>query len=147
VIAGDGPEREALEDLARRCGVSERVKFLGEVDRERLPDLYASADAFVFASVTETQGLVLAEALAAGAAVIAADAPQVREVLGGAGCLVDPSAAAFAQAMSRIPASPDAGEAARAQAAAARFGIDEQGRKVAAVYARLCADRPDAASG
>ena len=147
VIAGDGPEREALEELARQCGVAERVKFLGAVDRERLPDLYASADAFVFASVTETQGLVLAEALAAGAPVIAADAPQVREVLGGAGTLVDASPEAFAQAMSRIPEAPNAAEAAHAQAAAARFGIDEQARKIAAVYSRLCADRADAIPG
>ena len=137
VIAGDGPEREALEDLAARTGAARRVTFLGAVERDRLPDLYASADAFVFPSVTETQGLVLAEALAAGAFVLAADAPQNREVVGAAGRVVAPSADAFAQAMATVPGTPNVGEAAKACAAAARFGIDEQARKVIEVYERL----------
>jgi glycosyltransferase involved in cell wall biosynthesis len=137
VIAGDGPEREALEDLAARIGAARRVTFLGAVERDRLPDLYASADAFIFPSVTETQGLVLAEALAAGAFVLAADAPQNREVVGAAGRVVAPSADAFAQAMATVPGTPNVGEAAKACAAAARFGIDEQARKVIEVYERL----------
>jgi 1,2-diacylglycerol 3-alpha-glucosyltransferase len=137
VIAGDGPERQALEELALRSGVGQRVVFLGIVPRERLPELYASADAFVFPSVTETQGLVLAEALAAGTFVIAADAPQNREVLGAAGRTVQPSAGEFARAMSSVPAAPDAEEAMKARAAAARFGIEDQASKVAAVYERL----------
>lgn len=137
VIAGDGPEREALEARALARGIAERVKFLGEVDRDSLPELYANADAFVFASVTETQGLVLVEALAAGTPVLAADAPQIREVLGGAGSAIEPTPAAFAAAMDAVPEVPDRAETARALAAAARFGIEEQARKVAAVYASL----------
>lgn len=147
IIAGDGPEREALQTMTAECGISGRVRFLGEVDRDRLPDLYASADAFVFASMTETQGLVLAEALAAGSLVLAADAPQVRDVLGGAGELLRPSAEAFAQAMSRVPAAPQPLLRERALAAAARFGIEEQARKVAGVYTRLTAFAPDAVTG
>lgn len=147
IVAGDGPEREALEELASRCGAGRRVRFLGAVERDRLPGLYASADAFVFASMTETQGLVLAEALAAGALVLAADAPQIREVLGGAGRLIRPSAEAFAAAMSQVPALPDPAEAEKARAAASRFGIEEQARKVAAIYARLTAERLNAVSG
>lgn len=147
IIAGEGPEREALEHLAAEQGIPDRVRFLGAVEREELPDLYASADAFVFASVTETQGLVLVEALAAGTPVIAADAPQVREVLGGAGRLVPSSPAAFAAAMAQVPATPDPLEAARARSAAARFGIEEQAGKVAAVYERLAEGKLDAVSG
>ncbi len=137
VIAGDGPERQALEQLAARLGVADRVNFLGAVERDRLPDLYASADAFVFASVTETQGLVLAEALAAGVLVLAAEAPQNREVLGGAGWIVAPDAQEFAAAFKAVPAQPDPSERAKAYAVAARFGIAEQARKVLAVYERL----------
>lgn len=137
VLAGDGPERQALEQLAARLGVANRITFLGAVERDRLPDLYASADAFVFASVTETQGLVLAEALAAGALVIAADAPQNREVLSGAGWIVEPEAQAFAAAFDATPTVPDAMETANSHAVAARFGIAEQARKVVAVYERL----------
>lgn len=137
IIAGDGPEREALQERAQSLGVARRVHFLGPVERESLPDLYASADAFVFASVTETQGLVLVEALAAGALVLAADAPQVREVLGGAGRTVEPDPAAFARVMEGVPEAPVAEDIEKARAAAGRFGIDEQARKVAAVYASL----------
>ena len=137
VIAGDGPEREALEARANELNVSERVRFLGEVGREELPDLYASVDAFVFPSVSETQGLVLVEAMAAGTAVIAADAPVVREVLGGAGRLVPLTAGAFAEAIDALPDAPDAPKRAQNRGAAARFGIEQQARHVASLYEAL----------
>jgi len=136
-IAGDGPERANLIARAAECGVSDRVQFLGALERDALPDLYASADAFVFPSVTETQGLVLVEALAAGALVIAADAPPVREVLDGAGMLLPTTAAHFARSYSQIPAAPDQGVAAKAREAAARYGIERQAESVAALYEDL----------
>jgi glycosyltransferase involved in cell wall biosynthesis len=136
-IGGDGPERAMLEARAADYGIADRVVFLGPVERERLPDLYASADAFVFPSVTETQGLVLVEALAAGALVIAADAPPVRDVLAGAGRLVPAEARAFAQAFAGVPLAPDPAETAKACAAAARFGIERQASDVTALYESL----------
>ena len=147
IVAGDGPERQALQERAIALGVFERVNFLGEVERDSLPDLYASADAFVFASVTETQGLVLAEALAAGTLVLAADAPQIRDVLGGAGRTVTPAASAFAAAMDAVPPTSDPAETQRAIASAARFGIEEQARKVAEVYASLRARNMEPVGG
>ena len=60
----------------------DRVRFAGALARERLPDVYASVDAFLFPSTTDTQGLVLAEALAAGLPVVAADSEASRDVLG-----------------------------------------------------------------
>lgn len=137
VIAGDGPERDALKQRARELNVGERVHFLGAVERAQLPDLYASADAFVFASTSETQGLVLVEALAAGAAVIAADAPVVRDVLGGAGRLVASTARAFAEAIDALPATPDPLQIGQSRGAAARFGIEQQARHVASLYEAL----------
>ncbi|HET9097665.1 MAG TPA: glycosyltransferase [Candidatus Baltobacteraceae bacterium] len=137
VIAGEGPERAALEARAVEYRITDRIRFLGPVERRDLPDLYASADAFVFPSVTETQGLVLVEALAAGALVIAADAPPVREVLDGAGRLVAPTARAFAQAFAEVPANPDAAETAKACAAAARYSIERQARSAAGLYEDL----------
>lgn len=88
VIAGDGPERTRLREAALRAGVADRVHFALELPREDLPNAYASADAFLFTSHSETQGLVLAEALAAGLPVVAVDTPQTREVLGDAGVVV-----------------------------------------------------------
>jgi 1,2-diacylglycerol 3-alpha-glucosyltransferase len=126
VVAGDGPLREELTELRDRLGVAERAHFLGTVAREELPNLYASCDAFAMTSTTETQGLVLAEALAAGARVIAVDAPQNRDVLEGAATFVPARPAAIAQALAAIPAAPDRGVAARARTLARRFDTAEQ---------------------
>jgi glycosyltransferase involved in cell wall biosynthesis len=135
-VAGDGPLRTELEERARGLGVASRTHFLGEVARENLPDLYASADAFAMPSTTETQGLVLAEALAAGVPVIAADAPQNRDVLGDAARIVPATAAAFARAIAVQggPLEPDL-----ARAAAARFSIDLQLDRMLGLYESLIA--------
>jgi glycosyltransferase involved in cell wall biosynthesis len=77
IIAGDGPARPALRTMA-----SADVTFLGNLDRRTvLPTLYASADAFLFASHTETLGLVILEAMASGLPVIAAPAGGVADHL------------------------------------------------------------------
>ncbi len=96
---GEGPEREALEALVRERALGDRVCFLGALQRESLRDYYASADVFLFPSLTETQGLVQVEALAAGLPVFAADSPQNRDVLGGCARLLPPDARSFALAM------------------------------------------------
>jgi glycosyltransferase involved in cell wall biosynthesis len=137
VIAGGGPLRAELEHLARALGVFEQSRFLGFVSRQDLPDLYASADAFVMASTTETQGIVQAEALAAGAAVIAADAPQNRDVLGSAGLLVPSTPQAFAEAFTRVGSVPEPARAARARQAAKGFLIQDQIDHTLALYESL----------
>jgi 1,2-diacylglycerol 3-alpha-glucosyltransferase len=136
-IAGDGPLRADLEALAAARSLGGRVRFLGNVPREELPSLYASADAFVLPSMTETQGLVLAEALAAGAYVIAADAEQNRNVLEGAGALVQPTPEAFALTLAAVPALPDEQVATTARRAAQRFSLETQTDRVLALYASL----------
>jgi glycosyltransferase involved in cell wall biosynthesis len=137
VIAGDGPAREDLERRAHECGVAARTKFLGIVAREQLPDLYSSCDAFCMPSTTETQGLVQAEALAAGANVIAADAPPNRDVLGGAGRIVAATPRAFAAALLAVPAVPDQSAATIARRAARRFSVEAQLDRVIALYDEL----------
>jgi 1,2-diacylglycerol 3-alpha-glucosyltransferase len=139
IVAGDGPERLELETLAAHLGVASRVAFLGAVDREALPDLYASADAFVFPSTTETQGLVQAEALAAGARVIVADSPANRAVVQDAGSVVGASPEAFASALRAIPGSPNPEQAVRAKAAARRFSAEAQAERVAGLYEEVIA--------
>ncbi len=72
VVTGEGPALPALRQEAVRMGLTDNVRFVGYLDRaQALPDCYHAADAFVFASRTETQGLVLIEAMAAGTPVIA----------------------------------------------------------------------------
>jgi glycosyltransferase involved in cell wall biosynthesis len=71
VIAGEGPAREPLRALAAGLGLAADVHFVGYLNRDTaLLDCYAAADVFVFASRTETQGLVLLEAMAQGAPLV-----------------------------------------------------------------------------
>jgi glycosyltransferase involved in cell wall biosynthesis len=71
VIAGEGPARAHLRQLAVQLGLAGDIFFVGYLERQQaLVDCYAAADVFVFASRTETQGLVLLEALAQGRPVV-----------------------------------------------------------------------------
>jgi 1,2-diacylglycerol 3-alpha-glucosyltransferase len=71
VIAGEGPARDSLAAQVRALELWDDVRFVGYLARAtELLDCYAAADVFVFASRTETQGLVLLEALAQGAPVV-----------------------------------------------------------------------------
>jgi len=81
VLVGDGTQREELRRRAARSAVSERVTFLGVRPHDTLPTCYQAADLFVFASETETQGLVLAEAAACGLPAVAVAAPGCNEVV------------------------------------------------------------------
>jgi glycosyltransferase involved in cell wall biosynthesis len=72
IIAGEGPAATHLRRLTRRLQLDAHVYFTGYLDRTtELPDCYAAGDAFVFSSRTETQGMVLLEAMAQGTPVVA----------------------------------------------------------------------------
>ena len=105
VIAGTGPLEAQL-----RAAAPPGVLFLGFLDRRsRLPELYANCVAFVFASVTETLGLVVLEAMASGLPVVAAPAGGVRDHLrqDENGLAYPPgNVEAMAQAMVRLVAEP-----------------------------------------
>ena len=82
LIAGDGPARERLEQEVAQLGLSGNVMFIGYLDRHtELNSCYHSADIFVFASKTETQGLVLLEAMAQGVPVVSIAEMGTRDVL------------------------------------------------------------------
>jgi glycosyltransferase involved in cell wall biosynthesis len=90
VIAGEGPSRKHLQALALRLGLERNVLFLGYLDRRNaLLDCYRAGDAFVFASHTETQGLVLLEAMALGVPVVSTAVMGTSDILEpGRGALV-----------------------------------------------------------
>lgn len=82
LIAGAGPAREGLEHEAGQLGLAENVMFIGYLDRHtELNSCYRSADIFVFSSRTETQGLVLLEAMAQGVPVVSIAEMGTRDVL------------------------------------------------------------------
>jgi glycosyltransferase involved in cell wall biosynthesis len=82
MVTGEGPERERWERLASTLGVSHRVTFTGVVPREHLYRLLRTADVYASLSEAEAYGMAVAEALAAGAGVLASDIPAHREVIG-----------------------------------------------------------------
>jgi 1,2-diacylglycerol 3-alpha-glucosyltransferase len=82
VIAGEGPARKSLEHEVRELGLSANVMFIGYLDRNtELNSCYRSADIFIFSSRTETQGLVLLEAMAQGVPVVSTAEMGTRDVL------------------------------------------------------------------
>lgn len=81
IVVGDGPERNALQQLAKDIKVDHRVIFTGYMPRTELANYYRQADLFVFGSQTETQGLVVLEALAASTPVVAVAKMGIADVL------------------------------------------------------------------
>jgi glycosyltransferase involved in cell wall biosynthesis len=146
-VAGFGPEREALERLARERGVEARVHFLGAVAQERLPALYRRATLFVAPFVTaaggdqEGLGLVAAEAMACGCPVLAGDVPGIRDLVGAETGVIVPAAdhAALAAAIVALLADP-ASRARLAERGRAHVLANYAWEAVAARYGRLLAE-------
>jgi glycosyltransferase involved in cell wall biosynthesis len=90
LVCGEGPAERPLARLAAALGLGDSVRFVGYLDRAtELLDCYRAADVFVFASRTETQGLVLLEAMTLGVPVVATAVMGTRDILTpGKGALV-----------------------------------------------------------
>lgn len=115
-IVGDGSRRAEWERLARDLGIADRVRFRGFVSEEDLLDAYAAADVFCMPGIAELQSLATMEAMAAGKAVVAADAMALPHLCrpGRNGWLFPPGdVAALAHRLHAVIADP---------AAAARMG-------------------------
>lgn len=110
VIAGEGPAQEPLRRVVAQLGLAADVCFVGYLDRSTtLLDCYAAATVFVFASRTETQGLVLLEALAQGTPVVSTAELGTRSILVPAcGALIaEERTEPFAAAVVRVLLDPD----------------------------------------
>ncbi|MBU0580268.1 MAG: glycosyltransferase family 4 protein, partial [Candidatus Margulisbacteria bacterium] len=83
VIAGDGPYRKNLEWLTKALHLERKVFFTGYLNKEDIASLYKAASLFIFASVTETQGLVIGEAMDMGTPVVAVNAMGIADVIEG----------------------------------------------------------------
>lgn len=145
IIAGDGPRRVALERYARELGIAPYVTFTGHLPREKLIDLYKQAALFVFASTTETQGLVLIEAMMAGTPPVAVGEMGVLDVVasGETGLLVGEDEEEFARACLHL--LQDEQERNKLSAAAQRWArsqsAEESTRKLLEIYGLVGAGR------
>ena len=140
VIAGEGPALPALRRVAADAGLESHVLFVGYLDRRGpLLDCYRAADVFVFASRTETQGLVLLESLALSVPVVSTAVLGTKEVLANAAgaLVVQEDVAEFAAAVTRVLTEP--GLRARLKSAGREFverqwSSREMARKLLALY-------------
>jgi glycosyltransferase involved in cell wall biosynthesis len=80
-IAGDGSERPALVELAKKVGTEDVVRFLGRVNEASLPEVYSESAIFLTTSNSEGFGLSLLEAMASGCACVASDLPSHRALI------------------------------------------------------------------
>jgi 1,2-diacylglycerol 3-alpha-glucosyltransferase len=81
LIVGSGPAEAEIRDALQPASVSDRWRLAGTLTGQELIDAYHALDVFAFASQTETQGMVVTEAMAAGVPVVALDGPGVRDVV------------------------------------------------------------------
>ena len=131
LLVGGGPAEDAVRAQAEALGLADRVHVTGGLPREVALMLVKASDIFAFASLTETQGLVLAEALACGVPIAAIEGPGVAGTVraGRDGLLV--------------PADPDDTQAARLGDAIGRLAGDRRMREQMAATALAGARRFD----
>lgn len=142
VVAGEGPDDQRLRGLARARGLEHNVRFFGNLDRRSaLLDCYRAGDVFVFASPTETQGLVLLEALALGVPVVSTAVMGTASVLAGAkGAVVaQETVPDFAAAVASLLRDPEQRRvlASAGPADAARWGAAALVERVEELYGAL----------
>lgn len=143
LIAGKGGSESEVLQIFSEAGVASRVHFAGVLSGQDVVDAYHAMDVFVFASLSETQGIVLAEAMAAGVPVVAVDAPGVHEIVvdGKNGRLLTRvHHETFVQTLNDFVVLPEAQRQAMAAAAretASRFSMAVCAEKMLSIYKRV----------
>ena len=142
IFAGEGPALNDLKARARALGLDEQVIWVGYLDRStELRDCYAAADVFAFASRTETQGLVLLEAMAMGVPVVALSSMGTTDIVGSGIGAVTPrdDIDDFAAQLLDLIRNPDRREklSIEAVAYARQWSEDSSAAKMAALYRDL----------
>ena len=109
LIIGEGSERKNLESLVEKLNLKEKVKFLGEIPNEKVPEYLAAADCFILPSLREGFGIVILEAQAAGVPVIGTKVGGILDLIedGATGLLVAPgNASQIQEAVIKIQSEP-----------------------------------------
>jgi glycosyltransferase involved in cell wall biosynthesis len=140
IIVGDGPMRQDLISMSRALGIGSRVRVEGAKPREKVDEYYAACDLFVFCSVTETQGLVVMEAMSYGLpAVLAAGGGASDPLIDGVnGCLCHNDPDAISKAILRVCESdrlPILSQGARKSSR--RWSIDQMTERILGVYGEV----------
>ena len=147
VIIGYGPDRDELEKLSSELGIAERVTFTGKIPFSDVINYLKAADIFGFASITETQGLVTMEAMAAGLPVVAVDASGTRDIVtnGEQGYLVRNDADALAESLIQLLDSPETMHrfSANALERAKAFDLENCAKQLVEVYEQAIQDKAD----
>jgi glycosyltransferase involved in cell wall biosynthesis len=137
-IVGSGPHEHELRAHVRALPGNPRVEFTGALQPDALGRRYRSANAFAFTSKTETQGLVVIEAMAHGLPVVALESPIMREILPpAAGVIVAEDVQTFADAAAALLAQSAAQRRERgaaARVAAAPYAIDAVAARLERLY-------------
>jgi 1,2-diacylglycerol 3-alpha-glucosyltransferase len=147
VLIGDGTQKVPLQKLASELGIAERVTFTGKLPFAEVTTYLKAADVFGFASVSETQGLVTMEAMAAGLPVVAVDGSGTRDIVdnGEQGFLVRNDADELAASVSRLLESPDMRRQfhIRALKKAKAFDVANRAKELIDVYGQAIQDKAD----
>ena len=143
LLVGDGPQFGPLTKKIAAAGLSDRIRLVGKISPQKVVLAYLAADLFVFASTSETQGMVLLEAMAAGCPVVAVRASGVNDVVrhGENGITVSESTEHWSQALGDLLDDPDRLQALSDQAiaTAAGFSSEKIAEEVDALYRRVIA--------
>ena len=147
IVAGEGPDAVRLRARADALGLSANMRFVGNLDRSTtLLDCYRAGDAFVFASPTETQGLVLIEAMALGVPIVSTAVMGTATVLENAqSALVSPAdETEFAERVGKLLRSPELRRALSSAGPrdAQAWSAPALSARVVETYAALAALRP-----
>lgn len=142
LIIGDGAQRGELEAQAARLGLADQTLFAGNIDNHEIGRHLRACDAFLFASKSETQGIVLLEAMAAGNPVVAVRAPGTADVVrdGVCGLMTDENEEEWAGALLRVAGDPALLERMRAGARkeAENYREERIARMALRGYRRAC---------
>ncbi|MGB9788671.1 MAG: glycosyltransferase family 4 protein [Dictyoglomus turgidum] len=141
LVVGDGDERKNLENLVKKLNLEDKIVFMGWHPREELVNFYKIAEIFVFASTTETQGLVTLEAMAGGCAIVAIKAPGSMSLIedGKEGFLVKEDPEEFANKVELLLNNRNllATMQNNAKIKAREFSIDKSAMKLVEFYKEL----------
>lgn len=104
LLVGDGPEKENLQDNVANMGIADKVHFTGMIHHADVPCYLTTADAFLISSTSETFGISVVEAMAAGLPVLGIDSPGIRDIIidGQTGFLSSDDLPSFTAKMARL---------------------------------------------